>query len=238
MIHGLYFLPGWGMPPAVLDELMGACGRHHPPQLLALPRRGATLNDWLNQLDPQIAPDSVLCGWSLGGLVALALARRLGAKIKGVVLIGSTPRFVQASDWPHGVTAAHYTQFATGIEHDTARTLRQFLALQTLGEPTGRAMTQKLAPLLESPDVAQLMAGLQILGQTDLRADLPHISQPVLLIHGADDALIPADATRWLHHHLMRSVEHIVPHAGHALPVSQAGLVAHFINDFVRGLRG
>ncbi len=50
-------------------------------------------------------PRALWLGWSLGGLVALRAALDYPANVRGLVMIASSPRFVSAPDWPHGVAA-------------------------------------------------------------------------------------------------------------------------------------
>ena len=45
-----------------------------------------------------------LIGWSLGGAVALAFAHARPERVARLVLVGATPRFVAADDWPHAMT--------------------------------------------------------------------------------------------------------------------------------------
>src|SRR3989338_9239224 len=47
-----------------------------------------------------------LIGWSMGGMIALQAAALSREKIKGLVLVSTTPKFVSAPDYPHGLPMA------------------------------------------------------------------------------------------------------------------------------------
>ena len=55
-------------------------------------------------------------GWSLGGLATLNLARLYPDRVRGLIQLASTPRFVASTDWPYGVEAAVFDQFAAGLK--------------------------------------------------------------------------------------------------------------------------
>jgi pimeloyl-[acyl-carrier protein] methyl ester esterase len=49
-----------------------------------------------------------------------------------------------------------------------------------------------------TPPEESLQAGLSLLHDADLRAEVAAIDRPALVIHGSRDALVPAGAGRWL----------------------------------------
>jgi pimeloyl-[acyl-carrier protein] methyl ester esterase len=65
-------------------------------------------------------------------------------------------------------------------------------------------------------DNAALRTGLEILRESDLRADVPRIRTPVLLIAGERDALVPAAATAALATGLPQARAHLIERAAHA----------------------
>ena len=48
------------------------------------------------------ANDTIAIGWSLGGNLLLSLALEKPAKLKGIVLVGSTPSYVKRTVFPYG----------------------------------------------------------------------------------------------------------------------------------------
>ena len=66
----------------------------------------------------------------------------------------------------------------------------------------------------------------------DLRAQLPQIQLPVLVIHGEHDRLLPLDAARWLVGQLPNARLHVVSGAGHVPTVTHPDEVAAAIDSF------
>ncbi|WP_286164484.1 alpha/beta fold hydrolase [Azoarcus sp. DN11] len=206
----LVLLHGWGLTPSVwsgLREVLPSRVVTLAPALPghgdALPAPSADLAAWSDALLPVLPERAVLCGWSLGGLIALDLARRHPERVARLILIGATPCFVARegeTPWPHGLDAATVTAFNANFATDPAGTQKKFIALQSLGDANRRTVAASLAAALADagPDrVPGLSSGLEVLAGTDLRATLAEIRQPTHLIHGTGDALMPLAAAEW-----------------------------------------
>jgi pimeloyl-[acyl-carrier protein] methyl ester esterase len=199
-------LHGWGHGAAVWQPIASALGARAitpdlPGESGARPFVGARLQDWTDALAPGLPDAAIVCGWSLGALVALDLAARWPAKAARLLLVGATPCFVARPGWPHGLAAQTVAGFLYDFAHDPAAILRRFLALEALGDARRSAVTRNLERSLARADAARLprlRAGLQILVETDLRAQIGTIGQTVRLLHGAGDALMPVTAAEWL----------------------------------------
>ncbi|MCK0512762.1 alpha/beta fold hydrolase [Aromatoleum buckelii] len=245
----LVLLHGWGLGPQVWAPLMphlpaGLCVRTP-----ALPGHGGTLacsptlEAWGDALLPELPDGAVVCGWSLGGLIALDLAQRYPRKVARLVLIDTSPCFVTrpeniAAPWPHGLAALTVTGFIDDFAHDPAATLRRFVALQALGDARRRTVSNALNAALvnlEQCDRNMLASGLELLADTDRRAALDDVRQPVQLIHGAGDALMPLTAAEWLATRLPDARLARFDDCGHAPFLSRPEDCAALIEDLVRG---
>ncbi|NMG30991.1 alpha/beta fold hydrolase [Aromatoleum evansii] len=244
----LVLLHGWGLTPSVWRGLREALPSRAVTLAPALPGHGnalpapsADLAAWSDALLPALPDRAALCGWSLGGLIALDLARRHPERVARLILIGSTPRFVARSDdgpWPHGLDAATVAAFNANFATDPAGTQKKFVALQSLGDARRRAVAGELAAALADtgPERApSLSSGLEVLANTDLRAFIPEIRQPAQLIHGASDALMPLAAAEWLAQQLPDARLAIFDDCGHAPFLSRpdecAALIAGSLDD-------
>ncbi|MFP5382369.1 MAG: alpha/beta fold hydrolase, partial [Gammaproteobacteria bacterium] len=84
-------------------------------------------------------------------------------------------------------------------------------------------------------DTAALAAGLDLLRGTDLRADLPRVTQPVLVMHGTLDTLTPPGAGAWMAEALPQARHVEIARAAHAPHLSHLDAVAAAVGDFARG---
>ena len=69
-----------------------------------------TLHDAAQLVSQQLKPKSVLMGWSLGGLFAIYIAKHWPEKVSKVILVASTPFFVEQLPW-EGIKPKVLTQF-------------------------------------------------------------------------------------------------------------------------------
>ncbi|HLB83251.1 MAG TPA: alpha/beta fold hydrolase, partial [Steroidobacteraceae bacterium] len=96
LLHGFALHSGlWGDWPAGLASRV-------EPRAIDLPGHGTRpwdpritdLAGLARAISGQIPPGAIVLGWSLGGMIALELARQRRTTIGGLVLVATTPRFV------------------------------------------------------------------------------------------------------------------------------------------------
>jgi len=162
----------------------------------------------------------VLIGWSLGGLLAMTLAGRAPHRVRGLVLVASTPCFVARPDWPLGVREDRFAAFREAAAAPTARRLGRFFHLMLHGEglsrPRIRALAREVGAAEGMPRREALEAGLRLLADLDLRGRVAGLAVPCLVVHGRRDAIVPVAAGRWLAEHLPRAEWVEYADAGHA----------------------
>lgn len=197
----LILLHGFGFNGEIWNDIATSVAQNWRVYQVDLPGHGRSpmceysLPILTKKLAEELPVDAVWIGWSLGGLLAMAMARWQSASVQALVLVGTSPRFVTADDWPHAMTPVVLQQFAKQLQNDTEGTLRRFLALQVKGSESARQQLRSLNALLKKTGIPQpeaLQAGLQLLQNTDLRAELLHIRCPALLCLGGRDTLVPA----------------------------------------------
>lgn len=240
----LVLLHGWGAHAGVWGELALRLGADVSVQAPDLPGHGtapalatADAGELIDQLAAAAPVRCMVAGWSLGAQLALAWAHRHPQQVAGLVLLAATPRFVGATDWPHGMAAADFARFAASLEHDPAGTLRRFRLLQTQGDAHAREVLRRFdAALAERPMPAPqaLKQTLDWLRITDLRNNLPGIGQPVLVLHGAEDRLAPAAAAEFLTARLPQARLELLDGVAHVPFVSAADFVCAKIAGFCR----
>lgn len=238
----LVLLHGWGMNAAVWDETSAGLAKHFRLHCVDLPGHGAssacapyTLDSVADALAGALPQRVTVCGWSLGGQMALNWALREPDQVGRLVLIAATPRFVRGADWECGIDAAVLDGFAHGLAHDYHATLQRFMALQVQGDDEARGVLRRLRGKIFArgePDVAALGAALRLLKETDLRDRLVHITQPALILHGERDTIVPPAAGEYLQRVLPHAVLEMFAGAAHALFIAQPQRTARRIMEF------
>jgi pimeloyl-[acyl-carrier protein] methyl ester esterase len=150
-----------------------------------------TLETAVTQLAAHIPPDAIIVGWSLGGLIAQALARALPERVAALILIASTPKFVADESWEYALSPDILATFAQNLQTDYLGTVKRFFALQFLGSKTDtRAVNALRDTIMQHPaDMRALEDGLHILRTADF-SQTP-VKQPALWMLGRLDKLIP-----------------------------------------------
>ncbi|MBZ9665559.1 alpha/beta fold hydrolase [Pseudomonas sp. LMG 31766] len=234
MRETLILLPGWGLNGAVLQPLAEALGSNMQVQVPALPRLGsAAAADWLDELDTRLPHDCWLAGWSLGGMLATALAARRGKRCRGLITLASNACFVASDAWPTAMSAQTYAAFYEGCQENADATLKRFAMLCA----QGCADTRGLARLLQTNLLANepsLLAGLQVLATLDNRAALAALTGPQLHLLAEQDALVPAAAADDLLALLPAGEVDVLEGCGHAFVLEQPQALAALLLEFIR----
>jgi pimeloyl-[acyl-carrier protein] methyl ester esterase len=194
---------GWGMNSQVWDLAWPLLEAAFDVQALDLPGHGrnaeqtpgATLEEWAYTLLAQAHSPAVWVGWSLGGMAALAAARKARGKIRALVLVASTPKFTQSADWPHAIAPELLYQFDEQLRGDYRQLLEDFIVLQSMGASKLREEAKLLRGYLQEggePAPQALSLGLKFLLQADLREVLRELHCPCLLLLGDRDKLVPS----------------------------------------------
>lgn len=234
----ILFIHGWGMNSGVWTDIAEYLQQLYPERLIRsvdLPGYGHSSAYGLDELggvyssetlaqslEPMLeGKQTTIIAWSMGGLVAIQmLAANKKRQISKLLLVSSTPRFVQAEDWPYAVEARIFEEFSLSLVKDHQTTLKRFLAIQTLGSRTARDDIKTLqAQLFQrgEPEQQALESGLEILLKEDKREQLQAISDvPVYLINGKQDTLVNYTGQKQLAEQQVNISLFTIPFAGHA----------------------
>ena len=233
----LILLHGWGMNPRVFDLL--AAQLDGASTALALPGHGGTptladntLDGWTRALADNLPDAATLLGWSLGGQVALRLARNFPNKVSRLILLSTTPRFTRGDGWHAGIAAADLAAFGAAMQADVRATLLRFLTLQTRGVPGQKALLDRLRQTFFAspmPQPTALAAGLELLLHTDLRAELAALALPTLVFLGRAATLTPPAAGAWLAAQIPGAQHVELDGAAHAPLLSHPARIADII---------
>lgn len=242
----LVLLHGWALHGGLFAPLVAPLAATRRVHAVDLPGHGHSdaLRPWtvdavvaaLDRAFAEVDEPLDVVGWSLGGLVALAWAHAAPARMRRLVLIGTTPKFVAGPDWPHAMARETLHRFADELRVAYEPTLRRFLALQVQGSEEGRATLARLRHALFAhgvPDAAVLGDALAALAAIDVRPLLPSIVRPSLVIAGDRDTLTPLPASQWLTAQLPDARLVTIPGAAHAPFLSHSAVVLAALREFL-----
>ncbi len=255
----LVMLHGWGMHGGMWGDVVAKLAETNSVHVVDLPGHGFNAGGGQN-VEPQLpcsllhspySLDSItealcaefshpitLCGWSLGGQIALHWVRREPQKIQRLILVSSTPYFVRQGDWDCAMEAETLAGFAAALTENYAMTLRRFLALQVRGSEGERELLASLRTALFSrgePDLVALQAALNILRDSDQRKELASIEQATLIIAGERDTLTPLAASVYMANKMPNARLAEIKGAAHAPFLSHPEIFAQHIKDFMYG---
>lgn len=239
----LVMIHGWGLHSGVWDEFAPRLEANFRVTRVDLPGHGrsdwrgvATLDEWVAAVQAVVPAPAVWLGWSLGGLLASRAAMLAPGDVTALITLASSPCFVRKPGWQSAMLPSLLETFAAELAADYERTLTRFLSLQVRGSVHAGAVLKTLRTTLlarGAPATAALAAGLELLRATDLRAGMPTIDCPLLLILGERDTLVPVNAGRETLGLCRDAWLEVIDAAGHAPFLAAPETVADRINRFL-----
>ena len=244
----LVLLHGWAMHGGVFAPLAELLRDRRTLYLIDLPGHGHSRDVEVPlELGPcaravlAAVPDAPWLGWSMGGAIALHAANIAPQRVPALILVGATPRFVAAPDWPQGMPVEAFDSFKAGLDADWRGTFERFLALEAFGLDDARDRVRQLRALaLErgAPSPRVLAEGLRLLETTDLRPSLPALAAPSLWIAGRRDRVVSPAAMQAAAALRPDARFQQVERAGHAPFLTHPQTVADAVLGFLDAPRG
>ena len=239
----LLLLHGWGMHSGMWAQVAGELSKSHRVHSVDLPGYAGSnactpydLDTLVQQLSAQFNEAMTVVGWSLGGQLALRWAQLHPAQVGKLVLVATTPCFVQKENWNSAMAAETLQEFAGSLLQNHAQTLRRFLALQVRGSENEKQLLSDLRAQLFAkgePAMEALKGGLEILRNTDMRDELKNIAQATLVIAGERDTLTPSTASVYMADALPNARLAVIKGAAHAPFLSHPQLFMQQLTSFL-----
>jgi 3-oxoadipate enol-lactonase len=154
------------------------------------------------------------CGISLGGMIGMWLAAHAPERIAALGLVCTSAYLPPAEGW-----LARAAQVRTaGPEAVSAAVIgRWFTPAYAAAAP---AVIEQFRADFESTDPEGYASCCEAIAGMDLRADLPAITAPTLVLAGADDPATPPDHGAAIAARIHDARLHVIPDAAHLAAVS------------------
>lgn len=237
----LVLLHGWGASGRLWRGVEAAAAACDPAAAVLTPEIPGWEAGWLAEYLSELPlKESVLVGWSLGGMLLLeALAQLRGPAPGATVLVAVPPVFCRRPDHPWGQPAAMLRAMRRALGNDSRQVLNDFaLACLAPGEAAFREEAAAGFDYQAAP--AFLAQGLDYLRDKDLRGLLPldpktsKLGGRVIIIQGEQDRIVPPAQGRDLQERLPGSELHLLAAAGHIPFLTQAAAVNGILKGVLR----
>lgn len=170
-------------------------------------------------------------GFSMGGIVALMMARLAPERTAGLVLLDTNA----SADLPERAAARPRQQAdvrAGALERVVVEELKpNYLSAAWRSDGALLALLRDMALGL-GPDVF-VRQSEALRTRPDLRHVLPSLSSPVLLMCGAEDRLCPPERHEALARSAGAATLHVVEDAGHMLPLERPDALARHLANWL-----
>jgi 3-oxoadipate enol-lactonase/4-carboxymuconolactone decarboxylase len=175
--------------------------------------------DVLAVLDKHGMDRAHVAGVSLGAMVAMWLAVHRPERVARLALL-STSAHLPASHWHERAAAVRAGGMAAIAGPVVAGWITPALAAR---DPE---LVARLTAMLQSADPESYARCCEAIATTDLRADLPRIGAPTLVMTGTEDRAIPVEHAHTIAEGIAAARLSVLPGAAHIPTVEQAGPVA------------
>ena len=209
----IVLVPGWVLPMASLLELPAAAALldelAHLGRVVLFDKRGTGLSDRTGVAAPEErASDldavlkaagserAVLLGVSEGGPLAIAHAASHPSRVAALVLVGAFARLSRAPDHAHGWPHSELARLRAYIRRDWGRGLTLAALASGPDAERLRAWAARAEASGASPGAA--LALLEMNVELDVRALLPSLRVPTLVLHAKDDPVVAIENGREL----------------------------------------
>jgi pimeloyl-ACP methyl ester carboxylesterase len=242
----LLVISGFALSSAVLEpmaELWSARFRcityDHPgtgrSSKMACPVSTAGLAASATRLLDELDLDSAhIVGLSLGGAVAQEIALRFPHRVRGLILVGTStsgPLSTPPDPRKLGLVAAR-------ILKESVQRRRLWFAPALFADGFAEREPHRteavLRPLMAHPAPPWSVAGQYLAaGLHDRALDLDQIRAPTLVLHGADDILVPVANAEKLARGIPDAELHVLQDAGHGLPFERSEETFELIGEWL-----
>ncbi|MBC8109353.1 MAG: alpha/beta hydrolase [Anaerolineae bacterium] len=179
------------------------------------------------------ANNCVLGGFSMGGYVALAYAKKFPKTLRGLMLI-DTRAEADSAEGKEKRNKMIQTVRTSGSRAIAEAMLPNMVTKEHASDPS---IAKPLSEMMESCSPTTIEYALTAMREReDQTAFLPSIAMPTLLVVGEDDAITPKSAAEAMNKAIPRSQLVVIPNAGHVSPMENPQAVDRAIRQFVASI--
>lgn len=226
----LVLLPGLGCDAEVWADLLPALRELGPLWVSDLHFRHDSLEAMAEALLRELSGPLLLCGASMGGMLALEVWRRAPDRVKGLALLGSSAE----PDTParqalrlEGIRRLRLGEFEAVMQENLPYSLHASRLSDT-------ALVGRFMAMLARCGAPELIRQNQwIARRPDQRELLARLRCPVLLVCGEADQVTPPAQSAAMAAAIPQAELHLLPRCGHMLTLEQPTAVSALLRDWL-----
>ncbi|OSQ48870.1 3-oxoadipate enol-lactonase [Thalassospira alkalitolerans] len=185
-------------------------------------------NDLIGLLDYLGVDDVILCGLSVGGLIAQKVASLVPDRVRAMILCDTAPKLGDADGWNTRIDAIK----KDGIEPLGDAIIERWLSpIYRAERPLETAMYRDM---LVRTTVDGYVGTCVALRDGDLRDAATKIAVPVLCICGSDDLATPPDVVRAMAGMIPGATFELIDGVGHLPCLETPELLSRLIDRFIK----
>ncbi len=229
----LLLLPGLAADAAMWQDQLAALPLTRQVQVTDVHTRQPSIEAMAAALLAEHDGPLVLCGASMGGIVAMQAACQAPQRIVGLALLGTTARPESAE--MRSLREAAIAQFERGQVREV---IEPNVALAFHPAQAARAgLVQRYLDFVLRAGADQLIAqNRAIMARPDARPGLAQINCPTLVMCGDSDALTPPECSDEIAALIPGAKRVVVPQCGHMLTMEQPAFVNAQLLGWLAGL--
>jgi pimeloyl-[acyl-carrier protein] methyl ester esterase len=195
-------LHGWNCDSRHMQPIVDQLSNSYRVTTIDLPGCGKsiwqehikTIHDIADIIQPHLPENAIYIPWSFSGLVTFSIAAQYPERVKRIVGIGITPKFIEAENWL-GVPAPGFQVDFTNIKsYGVSNFMRDFFNSEFSGFNPKPPIYQQLMQIHNATpeqDPETILKGVYMADQTDVRNEFQQVRCPIDLILGEQDSAVP-----------------------------------------------
>ena len=189
-------------------------------------------DDLIEIIDELDLTDVVYVGHSVSCMIGVLASIRRPELFGALILVGSSPRFVDAEGYTGGFSEADIEALLDSLDANYLGWSAQ-MAPAIAGNAERPEVGERLVESFCSiePQIASQFARVTFL--SDSRDDLPKVTTPTLVLQSSDDILAPLPVGHYVHEHIRGSRLVVMTSRGHMPNLSNPDQLVREIRDFL-----
>jgi pimeloyl-ACP methyl ester carboxylesterase len=182
----------------------------------------------------------VALGWSMGAMALWAAAPKLGGRLAGLIVEDMAPRIVNDEAWAYGIAG----NYARADVEATLSDIRSYwpthvarFAPRMFARNANADQIAWAAAEMSKADPEAMASFWESMASQDFRGALARITQPMLVIGGAESQVYPDRATEFVAHTAPKGERVVIPGAGHVPHLEAPDAFFNHVEAFVRAQR-